>query len=202
VFYFFLKEKDKMEVFPRLMVGGGLAYYGPTAQRDKEVVRLAAMSLYGKLGDTIEIVTGGMSGIPDDFARTWLDCGGTHVLCVVSSEHLHTYLKTQDVRMRHIVIGENQTARRLALPKLEGIRCALFVQGGMYTTHEMQLFEEAHVPIVTHWGSGGAAGGEQPYNGYTYTKKPSNEYLCSTDPTKDAYYLAFELATAVIKWLN
>ena len=189
--------------FPRLMVGGGQAYYGPTSDRDREVVELTAKILCECIGgDTIEVVTGGMTGIPDHFALSWLRHGGKHVLCVVSNEHLAKYLETRDDRIQHIVVGESQTARRLALPKLEGIACALFIQGGMYTTHELQLFEEAQVPIVVHWGSGGAAGGEQPYNGYTYKKKPENAILCSTDPNEGAATIAVHLVREIVKALQ
>lgn len=191
-----------MKGLVRIMVGGGQDYWGPTSDRDRQVVSLTAQTLFSAIGNTVEIVTGGMPGIPNDFAKAWADAGGKYILCVVSSEHLETYLKTADPRFGYTVIGESQTARRLALTKLDGIKCALFIQGGQYTTHEMQLFEAAGVPIVTFWGSGGAAGGGQPYQGYTYTKKPKNAFICSTDPKEQVVPIAGELVAEVTRALR
>lgn len=53
----------------RLFVGGGQEYYGPTAARDKLVVVETAKELFNLVGNSIEIVTGGMPGIPDEFCK-------------------------------------------------------------------------------------------------------------------------------------
>lgn len=167
----------------RLFVAGGQQYYGPTAERDKNVVALTAQRLFEAIGDTIEVVTGGMSGIPEDFAIAWKQAGGTHILCVVSSEHETTFLERNTHNFKHVVIGESQEKRRIAVTQLPGIKCAFVVQGGKYTTHEMQLLtQRGDVPIVSHWGSGGAAGGTQPYDGWVFQQKPDNLTITSDDP--------------------
>ncbi len=165
----------------RLFIGGGQEYYGPTADRDRIIVREVAVQLFSRIGNNVEIVTGGMPGIPEDFALEWSKCGGKHVLCVVSSEHLNKYLERK-LPFEHLVQGDSQLERRLAVTKLPGISAAFFVQGGQYSTHEMLLFKENKVPIVTFWGSGGAAGGTQPYQGKVYQDEPDNIHLRINDP--------------------
>lgn len=186
----------------RLFIGGGQDYWGETADRDRQVVKLVASELYNSLGNSIEIVTGGMAGIPNDFALAWVQAGGKHVLCVVSSEHEATFLQTKPIGFNHIATGKSQTERRLAVTKLEGIKCALFIQGGKFSTHEMKLFEERQVPIVSHWGSGGAAGGQQPYEGYVYTREPMNPELSSVDPGLSPLYIAAALASDIKNIIN
>jgi len=175
-----------MDSKARLFVGGGQAYYGPTAERDKAVVKSLAKILASMVGDTVEVVTGGMPGIPDDFAAAWTAAGGSRVLCVVSSEH-EAEFRARNLPYACVVAGKNQEARRLAVTRLEGLRAALFVQGGKYSTHEMRLLSERDVPIVAFHGSGGAAGGEQPYDGWTYKAAPyvAESAIYSRDPNTD-----------------
>lgn len=171
-------------MMPQIFVGGGQAYHGPTAERDAAVVKEVAKSLAFAVGDRIEIVTGGMPGIPDDFAAAWWAAGGRRVLCVVSSEHEGAY-HARNLPYAWVVAGASQEARRLAVTKLPGLCAAFFVQGGKYSTHEMKLLQEAGVIIVAHHGSGGAAGGEQPYEGWSYTptlQRDSMESIDSRDP--------------------
>jgi len=187
---------------PRIFIGGGQDYWGETAERDKHVIEGVAVHLFNQLGNSVEIVTGGMQGIPNDFAVAWTRVGGRHVLCVVSSEHEEAFLQTKPCAFKHIILGETQTQRRLSLTKLERIKCALFIQGGKFSTHEMQLFEERQIPIVTHWGSGGAAGGGQPYEGYAYSKMPQSPVLQSTDPSLNPIDIALAIAYEIRKILD
>ena len=180
---------------PRLFVGGGQGYYDETANRDKLVVERTALELFNKLGNSIEIVTGGMPGIPEDFALAWIKAGGKHVFCVVSSEHEPAYL-ARNLPFKHMIAGETQLQRRIAVTALERIFCALFVQGGKFSTHEIQLFEQRKIPIVAFTGSGGAAGGGQPYEGYTYKCDQSKLYA-STDPNEDVEKLAKSLVEEI-----
>lgn len=65
------------------MVGGGQDYYGETAERDQRVVVETARQL-AATGKFI-VYTGGMPGIGDDFARAFVEAGGS-VVDIVSSE--------------------------------------------------------------------------------------------------------------------
>lgn len=181
---------------PRLFIGGGMSYFGPTSTRDKLVVEKTAQLLFNELGNSVEIVTGGTPGIPQDFALAWHKAGGKHVLCVVSSEYEEEY-KARQLPFEHVVIGETQEKRRLAVTKLERIHCALFVQGGKFSTHEMQLFEQNKVPVVPFVGSGRASGGEQPYEGYSFKTNLVNPMLHSIDPDENVDELAVGLCAMV-----
>jgi hypothetical protein len=184
----------------RLFIGGGQDYHGPTAERDKAVVPLVARYLFDMYGNSIEIITGGMPGIPEDFALAWSKAGGQHVLCVVSSDREEEYLRRQ-LPFNHQIIGETLEKRRIAIFKLPRLKCAIFIQGGKYSTHEMKLLDENKVPIVPFWGSGGAAGGDPStaYEGYTWTKKPdTSPYLMSDDPSMDVHFIAKSMAYAVV----
>jgi hypothetical protein len=178
----------------RLFVGGGQAYYGPTAERDKRVVKRVAEILAVAMGDRVEVVTGGMPGIPDEFAAAWTAAGGSQVLCVVSSEHEPAF-RERNLPYACMVAGETQTARRLAVTKLEGLKAALFIQGGKYSTHEMRLLGERGIPIVAFHGSGGAAGGGEPYEGWHYEVLPYRDgsAIDSRDPEHDPEECAVEL---------
>jgi hypothetical protein len=121
---------------------------------------------------------------------------GKHVLCVVSSEYEEEY-KTRQLPFEHIVIGQTQEKRRLAVTKLPRIFCALFVQGGKFSTHEMQLFEQNKVPVVPLVGSGGASGGDQSYEGYTFKTNLVNPMLHSVDPDENVDELANGLCRLV-----
>jgi len=182
-----------MEGLKKLIIVGGQSYMGPTAERDKNVVIQTAKELFSSVGNSFMIITGGMPGIPDDFAHAWREVGGKHIQCIVSSEHEDNF-KLRNTGFDYKVAGRSQLKRRLALSQLEGVFKVLVIQGGKYTTHELQLFEEKNVPIVAFWGSGGAAGGACPYdNGYTYKAKPDSNLLCSTDPDELVERIAREL---------
>lgn len=184
-----------------VFIGGGQDYYGPTADRDRKVVAEAARTLFSVAGNGIQIITGGMPGIPMDFATAWMKAGGIHVLCVISSEHEQEYLSHQ-YPFKHIVTGASQEARRLAVTKLPFIVCALFVQGGKYSTHEMKLFEEQNIKIVAHWGSGGAAGGGQPYQDWAYKNKPQSVHVTTTEPEYDHTIIAKELTNMILESIH
>lgn len=169
------------DILQRLFVGGGQQYYGSTAQRDADVIKALATELCRTHGDKLEIVTGGMPGIPDDFAAAWWAAGGRRVLCVVSSEHRIAW-EERALPYQCMVVGQTQEQRRLAVTRLEGLVCAFFAQGGQYSTHEMQLLGDRGVPIVAFRGSGGAAAGEQPYKGWVYSSTQSGDASDSTDP--------------------
>lgn len=176
-----------------ILVGGGQAYYGPTAERDKKVVIAVAQYLWNRgidSGYDIQVLTGGTDGIPDDFATHFRG----RVLDIVSSKYLKDYkARTRDDPRPYWVAGESQLKRRLAFQTNPDICAALFVQGGKYTTHEIKLMTESKKGVVTFWGSGGASGGKLAYEGWT-TPKPQHEKLwCSIDPEESVYDLAISL---------
>lgn len=163
---------------PRIFVGGGQDYYGETAARDETVTRELAHVLFGKVPDAC-IVTGGTKGIPAIFSDEW---DGDR-LDIVSDEHLSNYIERMGVAtstVRYHVSGRTQEARRLAVTALEGIVCAIFIQGGQYSTHEIKLFQERGIPIVVLRSGGGAAGGKCPYKGWSYQVEDTEPYLPDT----------------------
>lgn len=180
-----------------LFVAGGQAYHGPTQERDIMVTTYTAFKLFELIGDTIQVVTGGMPGIPDDFARAWQQAGGTHVLCVVSSEQETAFLERS--QFPYIVVGETQAKRRVAVTQLPNLKCAFVVQGGKYTTDELRLLSQrGDVPIISYWGSGGAAGGKIPWDDdWVFDKKPDNPLICSDDPNEDPERVAIALASQI-----
>jgi hypothetical protein len=183
-----------MELYPdMLFVGGGQDYHGPTAARDKEVVKRTAQILYELIGDCVCVATGGMPGIPDDFANAW---NGKYVLGVVSSEYEAQWNDRKPAHFDTLVIPGSQEKRRLAVTQMTGIKCVLFVQGGKFSTHELKLFAERGVPIVSFTGSGGAAGGDAntAYEGWTYNVPNDDPAVCSTNPTADVDQIAYSLA--------
>lgn len=187
-----------MEGVPLIFVGGGQDYYGETAERDKNVVKALAVRLEKSLPSEVQIVYGGMPGIPEDFCKAFGH--PDRVLAVVSSEQEEAYGK-RNPGFNFRVIGDTQEKRRLGVVRLKHIRCAIFVQGGKYSTHEIKLFKErGDVPIVAFWGSGGASGGTQPYEGWTFQDKPKNDtsLLCSTDPKEDPDKIAEALEAEVL----
>lgn len=180
-----------------ILVCGGQDYYGPTGDRDREVVKLAAQELYC-LAPHVQVITGGTGGIPDDFAQEYTRQGG-QVIDIVSSEHLGKYQERTSQRQRpYLVLGDTQEKRRFAFLLISNsdLRAALSIQGGKYTTHELELLSN-HVPrLVSFIGSGGASGGQIPYDdGYIY--KPSDAELAepyaSTDPKGNALVIAQSL---------
>lgn len=182
----------------RVFVGGGMSYYGPTAERDKQVVKALALHLFNLLGNSVEIITGGTAGIPEDFALAWMAVGGKHVLCVVSDEYEKEYLSRQ-LPFQHVIVGKSQEARRIAVTKFENIKCAVFIQGGKFSTHEILLFEQNKVPIVPFVGSGGAAAGTQPYNEQNYEPDAGwkNCPASSQDPDESVDNIARFLAISI-----
>jgi predicted Rossmann-fold nucleotide-binding protein len=177
-----------------LLVGGGQAYYGPTGERDKKVVEEVAKELFNQCGNSIEIVTGGMPGIPMDFARVWLLAGGTHVRFIVSEEHMATVTETM-TGVKYEVRGKTQAERRVALTGLQDLHAALFVQGGEYTTDEIIKCQTRGIPVICFIGSGGASGGQIAYKGQLPvldTDEPS-EWIRNADPDADTATLAAQL---------
>jgi len=169
-----------------LMVGGGHDYYGPTAERDTLVVKDLAECLYSYAQDNynldIQIITGGTAGIPDEFASAY--AGRT--LDLVSSEYLDKYKeRTKDKPRTYWVAGESQEKRRLAFATNPDIHCALFIQGGQYTTHEIQIFLKNKREIVPFRGSGGASGGKIAYQDWALPDSKEEFDSDSDDPNKD-----------------
>jgi hypothetical protein len=178
----------------RVFVGGGQQYWGPTATRDELVTKKMAEILH-RFAPEIQIVTGGMPGIADIFANAWEGS----CLDVVSSEYLEKYKKRNTQRLFQVT-GVSQEKRRLAVTNLEGIKCAVFIQGGKYSTHEIKLFQERGIPIVTLYGGGGAAGGQCPYDGWTYEPHASvkSSIVASTDPDANVFTIANVMAGRVL----
>ncbi len=182
-----------------LLVGGGQAYYGETAERDKLVVIAAARHLYELVGDNVEIITGGMPGIPHDFAMEWKRLGGTDITFVISEEVRDT-LKEVEPGVMYAVMGKDQKERRIALTKIERIRVALFIQGGQYTTDEIiKCQERGDIDVICFSGSGGAAGGQIPYNGQLPAQNKNDDDLWMHDcnPRSDHNALGMAFASAI-----
>ena len=193
----------KTEGYSMIFVGGGQDYYGETAVRDKAVVSTLAERLSRSLPKDVQIVYGGMPGIPEDFCKSFAsadEAAEARILAVVSSEQKEKFL-ARDFGFDMRVIGETQEKRRLGVVRLEGYKCAIFVQGGQYSTHEIKLFKErGDVPIISLWGSGGASGGTQPYQGWTFTDVPKDmPLLCSKDPLEDPEAIAKAMEEQVLK---
>lgn len=177
----------------RILVGGGQDFYGPTAERDRRVCELLPTRVYALVGDQVQIVTGGTEGIPDIFATHW---PGTTVLDVVSDEYLDKYRArvAYQSNRSHIVVGKTQLARRLAMTAMDRVVCAVFIQGGKFSSHELQLLHAKSIPIVPLWGGGGAAGGQQPYEGWSLPKEIAENWkeplLLDTDPSTEPFLIA------------
>lgn len=172
----------------KLLIGGGQEYHGPTAERDKRVVVATAKALFNKVGNDVTIVTGGMPGIPMDFAKAWLEAGGKHVQFIFSHE-AHSKLTGDDIVMNvgYEIVAQTQKERRQYLTQMEDLKCAFFVQGGQYTTDEILKCIDRRLPTICFVGSGGAAGGEIEYEGRRFEpcllRHP--EWALSTDPDAD-----------------
>ena len=84
------------------------------------------------------------------------------------------------------------------------IAAALFIQGGEYTTHEIQLMREAGKHVVCFWGSGGASGGEIPYNDWSNTLNPEGPQRSyhSKDPNMSPELIALELVEDLMAGLK
>lgn len=179
-----------------LLVGGGQEYYGPTSIRDKQVVQLIAKKLFIRLGNTIEIVTGGMPGIPMDFIKSWMTEGGTRVRFLVSDEHLAAYPE-RELGVEYESGGKTQAERRQALTKLPGLTAAFFVQGGQYTTDEIIKCQQRGLPTICFVGSGGASGGVIPYK-EALPKIEAPEWMKNNDPAADTDELAALLTETLV----
>ncbi len=142
-----------------------------------------------------------MPGIPADFAKVWWESQkNPKVLSVVSSEHLAKY-KEKNLPYQVFVAGPTQEARRIAVTQLEDIKCALFIQGGKYSTHEMKLFSDRGIPIVSFVGSGGAAGGSQPYEGWSYKDLENHPVISNKDPNADPDQIAIAISLKIINYM-
>lgn len=179
------------------MVGDGQEYHGPTAERDKRVVQLVAQKLFERLGNSIEIITGGMPGIPMDFADAWLKAGGIQVTYVVSDEYFST-LEILDTRVKYKSGGKTQSERRQALFQWPGLTAAFFVQGGQYTTDEIIKCQKKGLPAVCFVGSGGASGGAIPYKKELPRLDNVPEWMKNTDPAADPDELASQLVETLV----
>lgn len=196
---------------PRILIGGGQAFHGPTADRDLRVCTLLAGFVYSSLQNTVEIVTGGTEGIPDVFAEAW---PGAHALDVVSDEHAPKYFTRLMERLAclphdaypykrtHMLVGKSQLQRRIAMVAMPRIVCAIFIQGGKFSTHEMRLLHEKGIPIVPLWGGGGAAGGQQPYEDWSLPQDVATAWneprLLDTDPSTDPALIATAMTRCVV----
>jgi len=161
--------------FPKVLIIGGKEYYGETAERDADVVMKSAVFLFNCVGDSIEIVTSGLPGIAEDFLKSWIKAGGKHFSYFTFS-----------------------TEEEEANKSKENIKVVVSFQGGANTTRLLKFFSEQRVPIISFWGSGGASGGTQPYNGYVFDKKPKSALLCSTDADANPKEIAEEIAKEIV----
>lgn len=181
-----------------ILIGGGQEYHGPTAERDKRVVQETAKHLFNLVGNSVEIVTGGMPGIPMDFIDTWMEVGGKNVKFVVSDEYMST---VKDIVMNVEYNGgfRTQAERREALVKLEGLKAAFFVQGGQYTTDEIIKCHKRDPKIKTicFVGSGGASGGQIPYKGELFDTSGYPEWMHNSDPSSDPQELGKKFAQEI-----
>lgn len=177
-----------------ILIGGGQEYYGPTAQRDKQIVQETAKHLYDMVGNSIEIVTGGMPGIPMDFAQMWMKCGGNRVRFIVSEE----YAATLTEHMENVLYephGKTQSERRQYLTTISEITVAFFVQGGQFTTDEIiKCQARPEVETICFIGSGGASGGAIPYNGALPTFSTLPDWIRDSDPNSDPIVLGKSFA--------
>jgi hypothetical protein len=184
------------EGFPSrlIMIGGGQEYYGPTAARDKQIVTQTASELFNLVGNSVTVVTGGMPGIGMDFTDAWIRCGGKHVQFIVSEEYQRTLTETKE-GVEYVIKGTTQSERRQALLELPGLECALFVQGGQYTTDEILKSEKRGIRTICFVGSGGASAGLIPYKGESWVPDPTYpEWIRNTDPNADVVVIARKLA--------
>jgi hypothetical protein len=158
---------------------------------------MTAFELFKRIGDSIQVVTNGAPGVPHEFACAWRKAGGTNILCVLSDE----YEKDYAFDFPYMFVAATQKQQRIAMARLYDLKCALVIQGGMHTTEELCLLSGA-VPVVSFWGSGGAAGGQQPYEGWAFTEKPAVPILCSEDPAEDPRRIAEALTEEIQRNLN
>jgi len=185
-----------------LLVGGGQEYHGPTSKRDKEVIERIAVALFARVGNSIEIVTGGMPGIPMDFVNAWQSQGGSRIRFVVSEEHMSSLAFEKVEGVTYQIAGKTQKERREALTQLPGIKVALFVQGGQYTTDEIIKCQTRGLPTICFVGSGGASGGHIPYNGDFPKLVDAPVWTTNKDPNVNAADLADLFTDEIMFWLS
>jgi hypothetical protein len=186
----------------RILVGGGQEFYGPTAERDRRVCELLPVRLFERTALELEIVTGGTAGIPDVVAEHWPG----KVLDVVSDEYETEYKAHAGTKSKraHVLAGKSQLARRLAMTAMPGVVCAIFIQGGKYSTHEMRLLYERGVPIVPLWGGGGAAGGQPAcaYEGWSLPIGVASDWnedlLLDSNPATDPELIVRAMVRCVL----
>lgn len=183
-----------------ILIGGGQEYHGPTANRDKAVVKETAKCLFSLVGNSVEIVTGGMPGVGMDFATTWMEVGGKKVKFIVSDEYMST-VKDIVTNVEYVGGSKTQAERREALTRLEGLKAAFFVQGGQYTTDEIIKCREREPKIKTicFVGSGGASGGQIPYKGQSFAKDDYPTWMHDSDPEADPKELGKKFAEEIAK---
>jgi hypothetical protein len=178
-----------------IFIGGGQDYYGPTAERDKKVVRILATKLRED-DRPFQLVTGGTDGIPDEMAKIVSSGHNKTTIDILSEKYVPTYKERLVNRPRaYWIAGKTQEERRNALAACTDIRVALFIQGGPYTAHEILLFQRAqHCQLVIFNGSGGASGGEITHQGERY-EQPIRGIRAydSTDPDADPEEIAQHL---------
>jgi hypothetical protein len=179
-----------------LFVGGGQAYYGPTAQRDKLVV-LSLARMLARSGAISRVITGGTEGVPDDFAHAFLASGGSEVLEIIPEVYLGTYKKRLTKGRKYVVEGKTMDERRMRIFERTDVNICLFVQGGQFTTHEMLLAQEKGLRTVSFVGSGGASGGQIKFNGKAVLVDTKG-LASSTDPLEDPHNIAKELLSAIL----
>lgn len=175
-----------------VLIGGGQDYYGPTAERDRQVVIATARALFNKMGNDVHIVTGGMPGIPMDFAKAWIEAGGIHVEFIFSAEAHAILSDDADIvaGATYTVVAETQAERRQLLTQRPNLKCAFFVQGGQYTTDEILKCIDRGLPTICFVGSGGACSGAIPYKEKQVNPNAFPQWTHNNDPNADATELA------------
>lgn len=182
-----------------VLIGGGQDYYGPTSERDKRVVIATARALFNKMGNNVRIVTGGMPGIPMDFAKAWLEAGGVHVESIFSAE-AHRVLSRDNTLdgVTYTIVAETQAERRQLLTQRPNLKCAFFVQGGQYTTDEILKCMDRGLSTVCFVGSGGACSGAIPYKDKQVDPNAFPKWTHTDDPNADANELAELFAEEIV----
>jgi hypothetical protein len=173
-----------------IFVGGGQDYHGHTSERDRTVVSIVGR-LLAQLFPNLQLVCGGTPGIPMDVIQGALEVNPQiKTLAYVSHKFEPEFLAKNRLGMPHVIVGETQEERRLALPTIPGLKVGLFISGGQYTAHEIKIFQEHKIPVVAFWGSGGASGGKISYGDYMFSDVPENPLICSEDPMENPEQIA------------
>lgn len=146
----------------------------------------------------MEIITGGMPGIPMDFVRAWMVAGGKNVRFVVSEEHMDT-LDDTEFGVTYEVAGKTQAERRQALTQIPGLTAALFIQGGQYTVDEIIKCQARGLHTLCFVGSGGACSGVMPYKDQLPKVGDMPNWAKNSDPNADPEELGVLFADALCK---